>query len=209
MRRRRRKRGFTLVEVAVTVVIIGILAVIAVVAYRRKIAASRVAEASHIINAIRRGQEEYKAEKGVYANISATVTSFYPNATPNASVTQWGGPCSNCAGGDQNAWQKIKLDVNAPVLFGYSATAGIGPTSNGDERAMNMMGSSSGGGGGGGGRSGDPEIDDAISSQVAVVGPTDPVFVAFAEADADANGVKCHVLGLSHSNHIVVTNEGE
>jgi prepilin-type N-terminal cleavage/methylation domain-containing protein len=207
-------RAFTLVEVAVTVVIIGILAVIAVVAYRRKIAATRTAEATHMITAIRRGQEEHKSETGVYANVTASITSFYPAATPGAHVTQWGGPCNVC-GGDTNAWEKIKVHADGPVLFGYATTASIGAGlvsgGGGGPASMAAAGGPGGGGGGGGGskNTGDKEVDDVINSQTAKIGPTDPVFIALAEADANEDGKKCHVLGISHSNNIVVTNEGD
>jgi prepilin-type N-terminal cleavage/methylation domain-containing protein len=196
----KRRRGFTLVEVAVAVVIIGILAVIALVAYRRRIAAARTAEATNMITNIRGGQEAHKAETGVYANVSNSITSYYPDASPGPRVTQWGGPCTNCAGADVHGWDKINVHADGPVSFGYATTASIG-------------------GGGPLGplqaQSGPPptigasEIDSAIQSQTQVIGATDPMFVALAEADANGDGVKCHVLGLSHSNHIVVSNEGE
>lgn len=199
--KRRGRRAFTLVEVAVAVVIIGILAVIAVVAYRRKIAATRVTEATNMITSIRGGQEAHKAENGVYANVSNSITSYYPAATPGAKVTQWGAPCSNCAGGDPNGWDKINVHADGPVIFGYATTAGIGGGG-----AAAMMASSSGGGPP---TIGETEIDTAIQSQSTVIGPTDPMFIALAEADTNEDGKKCHVLGLSHSNHIVVTNEGD
>jgi prepilin-type N-terminal cleavage/methylation domain-containing protein len=194
----KRRRGFTLVEVAVTVVIIGILAVIALVAYRRRIAAARVAEATTMITNIRGGQEAHKAETGVYANVSNSITSYYPAAAPGGRVTQWGGPCNNCAGGDTHGWEKINVHADGPVLFGYATTAGIG--GGGGPAALAGPSAAS---------VGSPEIDSVIQSQNTVIRATDPMFVALAEADADENGTKCHVLGLSHSNHIVVTNEGE
>lgn len=203
LNRRRARRAFTLVEVAVAVVIIGILAVIAVVAYRRHIAATRVTEATNMITNIRGGQEAHKAEKGVYANVSNSITSYYPSAAPGARVTQWGAPCSNCAGGDTHAWEKINVHSDGPVIFGYATTAGIG----GGGGPMMMAASSSSGGPAP--AIGEAEIDTAISSQATVIGPTDPMFIALAEADTNEDGKKCHVLGLSHSNHIVVTNEGD
>jgi prepilin-type N-terminal cleavage/methylation domain-containing protein len=193
------RRAFTLVEVAVTVVIIGILAVIAIVAYRRRIAAARTAEATNMITNIRSGQEAHKAEKGVYANVSQSLTSYYPAASPGAKVTQWGGPCTVCAGGDVHGWEKINVHADGPVLFGYATTAGIGGGAG--PAAMAMSGPPP--------TIGATEIDTAIQSQTNIIGPTDPMFIALAEADADEDGRKCHVLGLSHSNHIVVSNEGD
>lgn len=189
---RRRARGVTLVEVAVVVVIVGILAVVAIVAYRRRLAAARTAEAKGMITDIRRGQEAYKAEAGVYANVSQDITSFYPNPTPGKMVTQWGGPCTNCANGDARAWDRINVHASGPVVFGYATVAGIGGSS------MAFLGPASG-----------DAITQAMQQQSAIVGPTDPTFIALAEADANGDGVKCHVLGLSHSNQIVVVNEGE
>lgn len=183
-----------------TVVIIGILAVIALVAYRRNIAAVRTTEATNMITNIRSGQEAHKAEKGVYANVSNSITSYYPAAAPGARVTQWGGPCSNCSGGDVHAWDNINVHADGPVLFGYATTAGIGGGGGGGERAAMGPPPAS---------VGVAEIDQAIESQRTVIGAADPMFVALAEADANEDGTKCHVLGLSHSNHVVVTNEGE
>ena len=56
------------------------------------------------------------------------------------------------------------------------------------------------------GNTGDPEKDGVIASQAKVVMPTDPVFVALAESDYDGDGKKCHVLGISHTNNVDVSN---
>jgi prepilin-type N-terminal cleavage/methylation domain-containing protein len=203
-----RRRGFTLVEIAVTVVIIGILAVIALVAYRRKVAASRTAEATNMITNIRAGQEAHKAETGVYANVSNSITSFYPATNPGAKVTQWGAPCNVCAGGDVRGWDRINVHADGPVSFGYATTAGIGGGGSAPSPAQ-LQALGPGGAGGPPAAIGEKEIDDYVASQTSKIGPTDPMFVALAEADHDEDGKKCHVLGLSHSNHIVVTNEGD
>jgi prepilin-type N-terminal cleavage/methylation domain-containing protein len=200
---KRRGRGFTLVEVSVAVVIIGILAVIALVAYRRRIAAARVTEATNMITNIRSGQEAHKAETGVYANVSQSIMSFYPASTPGAKVTQWGGPCTNCSGGDVHAWDKINVHADGPVLFGYATTARIGGGGGGPAAALAAAGPS------GPTAIGDPEIDPVIASQASAIGAADPNFIALAEADANEDGKKCHVLGLSHSNNVVVSNEGD
>ena len=185
-----------MIEVAVVVVIVGILAVLAVVAYRRRIAAARMTEATDMMTGIRKGQEAHKTETGLYADVSGSLSSFYPNPTPGPMVTAWGGPCSNCANGDVNAWDKLGVHASAPVIFGYATTAGVGGS-----RLMRMSRPSN--------STPENEIDTAMSSQEAVIQPGEPSFVALAESDVNGDGVKCHVLALSHSNQIVVTNEGE
>ena len=124
------RRGFTLVEMSIITIIVGILAVLAVVGYRKQIVSSRIAEATGMVGAIRTGQESYKAEIGNFANISASVTSFYPsNVAPNTKVA-WGGACTNCAAADASGpntvavdWKSIGVHPDAPVFFGYMTRA--------------------------------------------------------------------------------------
>lgn len=122
--KRRRERGVTLVEIAVVVVIVSILAVGGLVAYRRHRAAARLSEATGMVAAIRAAQLEHFSETGVYAKVSLTLSSYYPATSPGAFATQWGGACTSCDKPD--AWQRLKIQSPGPVMYGYSTVGGIG-----------------------------------------------------------------------------------
>ena len=80
-RDRRRSEGFTLVELAVVVTIVGVLAVLAVVGYRRLITSAHLTEATGMVNGIRVAQESYHAETGVYATIGTSGTLAWATTT--------------------------------------------------------------------------------------------------------------------------------
>jgi type IV pilus assembly protein PilA len=109
-------RGFTLVELGVVVAIIGVLAVIAVVGYRKMILSSKLTEAKTMINAIRLAEEDYKAESGGYLNISA---AYCPSDGTGQKKWAWENPA--CA---SNAWAQLPVHADGPVQFGYAVFAG-------------------------------------------------------------------------------------
>lgn len=112
-------RGFTLVETALVVVIIGILATIALVGYRRYITRSRMLEGTSMVKGIVEAEERYKAERGAYAHINEPNACWYPRE-PGRYVTQWGGPCPCC----KKQWNVLGVTASGPVAFGFGATAG-------------------------------------------------------------------------------------
>jgi type IV pilus assembly protein PilA len=116
--------GFTLVELMVVVVIVGVLAMLAVVGYRKLVQSAHVSEATGMVNNIRVAQEAYHAETQQYANISPDLVHFYPRATPAYGVqTAWGAACGGqCTSGMD--WSQLPLHVDGPVLFGYATVAG-------------------------------------------------------------------------------------
>lgn len=71
------RHGFTLVELAVVIVIIGVLAAFAVPRFRASVERSKAAEAFNYLSAIQAAQERYHAKQGTYSNdISALDIQF-------------------------------------------------------------------------------------------------------------------------------------
>jgi prepilin-type N-terminal cleavage/methylation domain-containing protein len=69
------RKGFTLVELAVVIVIIGVLAAFGVPQFLKSVERSKAAEAFNYLSAVRSAQERYVAKEGCYAD-SATSTNL-------------------------------------------------------------------------------------------------------------------------------------
>jgi len=182
---RSRSRGFTLVELAVVVTIIGILAVLAVAGYKRLVLSSHASEATEMVNAIKVAQESYHSETGQYANISAGLGlgNLYPQSTPTATTaTAWGGACGTCS--DPLAWQKFPVHASGPVRFGYATMAGT------VAQALPTA----------------PVASLTFPSNSQLTGDW---YVVSAMGDMDGNGVYCTVVGVSWQRDLFVDKEGE
>ncbi len=178
-------RGFTLVELAVVVTIIGILAVLAVAGYRKLVTSSHVTEATEMVNGIKVAQETYHAETGQYASISngLGLGSLYPQATPTTStVTAWGGSCTQCA--DPAGWQKLPVHNSGVVRFGYATMAG---------QVTTQLPAS-------------PVSTISFPSNTQLTGDW---FVVSAMGDNDNNGVYCTVVGVSWQRELMIDHDGE
>lgn len=113
---RGRARAFTLVELMIVVAIVGVLAIIAVVSYRKLMLSAKISEAQNMISAIRLAQEDFKTERGIYANVGAT---FCPADGLAQVKTAWNPACS----GGTTTWAALPVHVDGPVQFGYSTIA--------------------------------------------------------------------------------------
>lgn len=109
----RRSRAFTLIELAIVVTLIGVLAVIATVAYRKWVLSSYIGEAHNMLGNIRTAEEAYLAENTVYLPVWATgLGVLYPRPTPTGNIaTQWG---------TDPGWAALNVNASAPVRFGYA-----------------------------------------------------------------------------------------
>ena len=67
LRARKGNRGFSLVELTVVVILIGVLAAFGVPRFRDSVERSKAAEAFNFLSAVRSAQERYHALKGQYA----------------------------------------------------------------------------------------------------------------------------------------------
>lgn len=83
----RRARGFTLLELMIITVVIGILGAIAFPAYQQHVAASRRADAKGALLDLAQRMERIYAEQGTYANATLGSTGIYPTTSPQGHYT--------------------------------------------------------------------------------------------------------------------------
>lgn len=112
-------RAFTLAELMAVVAIIGILATIAAVGYRKYINSARASEAVWMVNGIRAAQEAYRAETLTYLNVSGSLNVYYPTNDVGAKKVPWDG-----TGAIHDKWRILNVATDGSVLYGYATVAG-------------------------------------------------------------------------------------
>jgi type IV pilus assembly protein PilA len=128
-RRTFRSRGFTLVELLITVAIMGMLAALAVAGYLRYIHHAQSSEARMVIGQIRSGEESYRAETLGYLSCSASLSTYYPNPATNDQRWAWERPADPLYNNLTTGWAMLNVHPDAPVRYGYAVVAGVAPAS--------------------------------------------------------------------------------
>jgi type IV pilus assembly protein PilA len=189
MRPRQRARAFTLIEMMIVIAMIGILATLAIVAYKRWVRTAYMAEAQDMVAGIRAAEETFKAEAGGYLPVSSAldVGGMYPAAKPGAFKTSWGAACTVCV--TSTSWQALAVEPKAPVAFGYAVVAdntGSTPGAN-VTVALNAM---------------------QTPANLSLLAGS-PWYVVEALGDINGDGVYTRIIGDSSSSQLFIDREGE
>ncbi len=117
----RRKAGFTLVELAVVIVIIGVLAAFGVPRFIKSVERSKAAEAFEYLAAIRTSQERYQAQYGSYATNVSDLDII--NAAPKYFTVPATFTAGSGAGGLQDSWTLTLTRTGSSAGYGaYTVT---------------------------------------------------------------------------------------
>jgi prepilin-type N-terminal cleavage/methylation domain-containing protein len=80
------RKGFTLVELAVVIVIIGVLAAFGVPQFLKSVERSKASEAFNYLSAVRSAQERYLAKNGIYWGGTIDAAGSMSSATSGAET---------------------------------------------------------------------------------------------------------------------------
>lgn len=173
------ERGFTLIELMTVVAIVGVLATLGLVSYRKFITSSKTSEAIYMVGSIRAAEESFRAETLQYLNVSAAFASYYPSTSQGAYKTAW----DVTGHTDATAWRQLGVRSDGPVYYGYKVQAGA---AGGTILALT-----------------------GLASPPTWAAPTDLWYVIQARGDVNGNGIYSYVAASSYTSEIYIENEGE
>lgn len=170
----------------IVVALIGVLALVAAVSYRKWIRNAYLGEAQEMLTNIRTAEESFKAENGVYLTVSNSLatSNLYPMTSPTgSSKTEWGAACNACTGG---GWAALNVSPSGAVRFGYALVAG---NTGGSPPSISVNGQSK-------------SLAD-IAAQ--------PWYVAEAicDEDDDSSTLPTTLYAISATNEVFINNEGQ
>ena len=113
-------QGFTLVELAVVVIIIGVLAAFAVPKFRDAVERSKASEAFNYLSTVRASQERYHARNATYAEDLTKLDVHLSNPKYFTVGTPTGGGQDNTF---EEGWKLTLIRVGAAAGYGaYTVT---------------------------------------------------------------------------------------
>lgn len=172
-------RAFTLVELMIVVAIIGVLAALGLVGFRKYLNASHSSEAVNTIGAIKAAQESYRAETLSYLNVSSALDKFYPVQDPTDKKVGWGG-----TGNDEANWKRLNVNVDGATLYSFATIAGL------PGQAVTTGGIK-------------------VSQVPTFPAPVEPWYLIQAKGNVDGDSIYMYGLASSFSSGVYVENDDE
>lgn len=167
------RAGFTLVELLVVVVIMGVLATLAAYGVRKYVMEAKRGEAVGMLTEIRTAEEAYRDEKFVYLGLLDDFTMWTPTDDPGGSRNGWDSGADNEM---RKKFRELGVVPNGAVEYSYSVVAGT--VGNSIPALAKTL---------------DPGIPD----------PTGPFYIAMARGDLNNDGSYTYALAYSGSNNVV------
>ncbi len=113
----KRKQGFTVTELMIAVVIIGVLATLAIPSFTSYIYKARVSEATTFLGQIKQRQESYRNEFGQYCPVNGNDWGTYnPTTIPGIDPVGWTSTAE---------WDQLGAAPDGPIRFQYATVAGL------------------------------------------------------------------------------------
>jgi prepilin-type N-terminal cleavage/methylation domain-containing protein len=116
---RKEQAGFTLMELMIVVVILGVLAAVAIPSFRSYVYRARASEAPDFLGEIRQRQESYRSEFGQYCEVSTAFTDLTPGALVDSGRQAQSWPAST------PLWDQLGARPDGVVYFQYASGAGL------------------------------------------------------------------------------------
>ena len=111
----KRNQGFTITELMIAVVIIGVLAMMAIPTFTSYIYKGRVTEATTFLGEIKQRQESYRSEFGQYCANNTTWGSYNPSTLPGSDPVMWTSTAE---------WTQLGAAPDGPTRFQSGLIAG-------------------------------------------------------------------------------------
>lgn len=177
----RARRGYTIVEVLAVVAIVGILAALAMFGFRKYLHAASASEAKNIMQGIHLGEQIYRQDNLGYLSCSASMTAYFPHATPDDKKWSW----IMTSHPDWPQWERLGIKTDQVKLV-YVVMAG--PPGTAPDAVPEMTNGPAW-----------PAASDVL----------EPWFVVHAIGDVDGDGVHSSFVSSSFNHEIYSENEDE
>lgn len=120
------QRGVTLIELVIVVAMVGILATLATVGYRRYLSSAKTGEATALIGSIKSAQEAFKSETFRYLDVSqGDLEVPYPQGAASGIGEHKYAWAEGTPVYARKNFKTLGVASTAPVLYGYSSVAGL------------------------------------------------------------------------------------